>query len=155
MHNEHANPDAIPPNSQLPKSLFSHKNWTLKEKIKLLHFLSKYEFLDGWFHDRKSIYIYKQMSKFIVNKTPEQCKNMHSLLKRKSHNIRDQVQIIIDEVQHEENYRKYLKKYENSIAEFEERNPLLPDRYEPIEYYHIKKHGSPTKIQILKKQLNA
>ena len=66
------------------ESIFEHKNWSLKEKVKLMVFFSFYKTLPDWNSERRSIYLYKHLSNFLKRtRTPEQCKNIHSLLKRK------------------------------------------------------------------------
>lgn len=68
----------------LKESIFQHKNWSPKEKVKLMVFLEYYHALPDWFSERRSIYLYKHLSNFLrKTRTPEQCKNIHSLLKRK------------------------------------------------------------------------
>jgi hypothetical protein len=47
-------------------------------------FLSHYHAHPDWHSERRSIHIYKHLSTFLKrSRTPEQCKNIHSLLKRK------------------------------------------------------------------------
>jgi hypothetical protein len=48
-------------------------------------------------------------------RTPEQCKNIHSLLKRKFSSLEEIVRAMQGELQHEDNYEKMLLKYEREI----------------------------------------
>lgn len=94
------------------ESIFEHKNWALKEKVKLLVFLSFYQVLGDWNSERKSIYLYKHLSNFLrKTRSPEQCKNIHSLLKRKFESIEEIVQQMQPELETEDHYERLLLKY--------------------------------------------
>lgn len=76
-------------------------------------FLSHYHELPDWNSERRSIHLYKHLSNFLKkSRTPEQCKNIHSLLKRKFNSLEEVVDAMERELHSEENYPKFLTKYE-------------------------------------------
>jgi len=55
-------------------------------------FLDHYHSLPDWSSERRSIHLYKHLSTFLKKtRTPEQCKNIHSLLKRKFNTLEEVV----------------------------------------------------------------
>lgn len=76
-------------------------------------FLSHYHMLPDWNSERRSIHLYKHLSTFLKkSRTPEQCKNIHSLLKRKFNSLEDVVEAMDKELNSEENYYKFVSRYE-------------------------------------------
>jgi DNA anti-recombination protein RmuC len=76
-------------------------------------FLGHYHVLPDWHSERRSIHLYKHLSTFLKkSRTPEQCKNIHSLLKRKFNSLEEVVDAMQKELQAEENYDKFVSKYE-------------------------------------------
>lgn len=89
-------------------------------------FLSHYHSLADWHSERRSIHLYKHLSNFLKkSRTPEQCKNIHSLLKRKFASLEEVVQAMQKELQSEENYQKLVSKYERDIEKFEKEHMLF------------------------------
>jgi hypothetical protein len=108
------------------ESIFEHKNWTVKEKVRLMIFLGHYHGLPDWGSERKSIHLYKHLSTFLKKtRTPEQCKNIHSLLKRKFASLQEVVDAMQAELENEDNYEKIATKYEREIEKFEAENRLF------------------------------
>lgn len=69
--------------------------------------------LPDWNSERRSIHLYKHLSTFLKkSRTPEQCKNIHSLLKRKFNSLEDVVEAMDKELNSEENYYKFVSRYE-------------------------------------------
>lgn len=63
-------------------------------------FLGRYHGLPDWHSERRSIHLYKHLSTFLKkSRTPEQCKNIHSLLKRKFHSLLDVVEALRRELE--------------------------------------------------------
>ena len=82
-------------------------------------FLSHYHALPDWNSERRSIHLYKHLSTFLKkSRTPEQCKNIHSLLKRKFNTLEEVVNAMQNELLEEENYDKFINKYEKEIDKF-------------------------------------
>jgi len=62
-------------------------------------FIQFYGSHPDWNSDRRSIHLYKHLSNFLKKKrTPEQCKNIHSLLKRKFDTFREMWEAIAEEL---------------------------------------------------------
>ena len=79
-------------------------------------FLSYYHGLPDWLSERRSIHLYKHLSTFLKkSRTPEQCKNIHSLLKRKFPNLKSVLRAMISELSAEINYEKLVAKYQKDI----------------------------------------
>jgi hypothetical protein len=69
--------------------------------------------LPDWYSERRSIHLYKHLSNFLKKtRTPEQCKNIHSLLKRKFNSLVEVVEALARELEHEEHYERLTSKYE-------------------------------------------
>jgi len=68
-------------------------------------FFAYYLALPDWNSERRSIHLYKHLSNFMKKKrTPEQCKNIHSLLKRKFIKLEEVIEAMRVELEGEENY---------------------------------------------------
>jgi len=75
-------------------------------------FLSHYHGLPDWHSERRSIHLYKQLSNFLKkSRTPEQCKNIHSLFKRKFNSLVEVALALQRELENQENYDRLSAKY--------------------------------------------
>ena len=67
-------------------------------------------------------------------RTPEQCKNVHSLLKRKFNTLHDVVEAMRLQLELEEDYEKLLNKYEKDIKVYQLENKLKDERFDDMRY---------------------